>query len=106
MKKRPKKFFLSDRKFYTWAINNIDMENAELNRITKNLDEIYDQQSRKLYNHIMEMGIDAFNKESALYKYRDTDLIQKLIDHFVSTEEYEKCRDLQKVSWLLNGIEE
>jgi len=106
MKKRKKIFFYSNRKFYICRANenNIYMENTDLEQLTKNLDEIYDQQSRKLYTHIMEMGMDAFSKDSALYKYKDTDLLKKLIDHFISTEEYEKCSDLQKVSWMLNGV--
>ena len=80
------------------------MENTDLDQLTKSLDELYDQQSRKLYAHIMEMGLDAFHKDSALYKYKDTDLLEKLITYFESVEEYEKCSDLQKVTWLLNGI--
>lgn len=106
MKKRVKRFFLPNRKFYIWSVNKeqMDMENTELDNLTKSLDELYDQQSRKLYDHIMEMGLDAFHKESALYKYKDTDLLKKLIAHFESLEEYEKCSDLQKVSWLLNGV--
>jgi len=106
MKKRVKRFFLPNRLFYICTINKkqIDMENTDLDQLTKSLDELYDQQSRKLYAHIMEMGLDAFRKDSALYKYKDTDLLEKLITYFESVEEYEKCSDLQKVTWLLNGI--
>lgn len=78
------------------------MQNTNLQELSKSLDEFYDQQSRKLYEHIMDMGIDSFRKNGVLYKYKNTDLLQKLISHFESLEEYEKCSDLMKISDLID----
>ena len=67
----------------------------------KDLDSSYDEQSKKLYDHIMEMGVAAFDFDNALHKYRESSLLKRLIAHFESKEEYEKCADLKKVLVLL-----
>ena len=62
------------------------------------IDKMYDEQSRKLYSYIEAGGEKAFEKESPLYKFLKTDLFERLISHFESTEEYEKCAYILKLS--------
>ena len=81
------------------------MSNTSFEQLEKNIDELYDEQSRKLYDHIVEMGQEIFDKENPLYKYKDSDLLERLIKHFESVEEYEKCSKLLKISRLLSGVE-
>ena len=69
-----------------------------------NIDELYDTQTRKLYEAIIELGPSAFNKKSALYEYRDGELLDKMIQYFQDLEEYEKCSELQKIGWRLKGV--
>lgn len=75
-----------------------------LDKLEKQIDQVYDSQSRKLFEHIIEMGPSAFSKDCPLYKYKDTDLLDRLIAHFQELEEYEKCAKLQKISWRLKGV--
>jgi uncharacterized protein YjgD (DUF1641 family) len=81
------------------------MLNTSFEQLEKNIDELYDEQSRKLYEHIVEMGKEIFDRENPLYKYKNTDLLERLINHFESIEEYEKCSNLLKISRLLSGVE-
>jgi len=62
------------------------------------IDRMYDEQSRKLYSYMEREGEKAFVKESPLYKFINTDLFERLISHFESTEEYEKCAFVLKLS--------
>ncbi len=75
----------------------------------QNLSEIlhkqYDDETQKIFDHIVAMGVSAFRRESPLFKYRDTDLLDRLIRHFESKEEYEKCDKLQKIQWCLKGVD-
>ena len=55
------------------------------------------------------MGEKAFEEGSPLYKFRESDLFERLIKHFEDLEEYEKCAFLVKSSWsikksILEGI--
>jgi hypothetical protein len=78
----------------------MDMDNIKkLQELENHIDELYDEQSRKLYNYIENMGEKAFEEGSPLYKFRDSDLFERLISHFESLEEYEKCAFLVKASW-------
>ena len=83
---------------------DMDMENMKkLQDLEDQIDELYDEQSRKLYNYIETMG------GSPLYKFRESDLFERLIKHFEDLEEYEKCAFLVKSSWsikksILEGI--
>lgn len=74
-------------------------------KLSEILDKQYDQESEKIFQHIVEMGVAAFQKTSPLFKYKDTGLLNKLIEHFESKEEYEKCAKLQKVQWCLKASE-
>jgi hypothetical protein len=65
------------------------------------IDKMYDEQSRKLYSYIEVEGEKAFQKEGPLYKFLKTDLFERLISHFESTEEYEKCAYILKVSQIV-----
>jgi DNA-binding transcriptional regulator GbsR (MarR family) len=105
MKKNRKTIFLSNRLFYIYNINQKtkNMSN-EIDELEKSLDQLKDEQSRKLYDHIVEMGISAFERDSALYKHKDSGLLERLISHFQEIEEYEKCAKLLKVSRLLNCV--
>lgn len=62
------------------------------------IDKMYDEQSRKLYSYMEREGEKAFDKESPLYKFINTDLFERLISHFEETEEYEKCAFVLKLS--------
>lgn len=79
-------------------------EIMRLGDLEKSVDELYDNHARKVYQGIMDMGERAFLVNGPLYRYKDTDLIETLIDHFIEKEEYEKCSELQEVSWRLKGI--
>ncbi len=78
----------------------MDMDNIKkLQDLENHIDELYDEQSRKLYNYIESMGEKAFEEGSPLHKFRDSDLFERLITHFEELEEYEKCAFLVKASW-------
>jgi len=66
-------------------------DRKRLEEIESSIEKLYDEQSRKLYDYIVEMGEEAFMPGKPLYKFRDTDLFDKLIAHFEASEEYEKC---------------
>ena len=89
---------------------DMNMENMKkLQDLEDQIDELYDEQSRKLYNYIETMGEKAFEEGSPLYKFRESDLFERLIKHFEDLEEYEKCAFLVKSSWsikksILEGI--
>ena len=77
------------------------MEPEEINKhlnFEEEIDKMYDQQSRKLYSYIEREGEKAFEKESPLYKFLESDLFERLISHFEYTEEYEKCAYILKLS--------
>lgn len=77
------------------------MEPEEIKKyqnIEEEIDKLYDAQSRKLYNYIAIEGEKAFEEKSRLHKYLETDLFERLISHFETTEEYEKCANLLKLS--------
>jgi hypothetical protein len=70
---------------------------GKIEEFSQHLDDLYSVQSRKLYRLIEKIGEKAFTKEGPLYKYKKTALLDKLIEYFVSTEEYEKCAYLNKI---------
>jgi hypothetical protein len=77
------------------------MEPSELNRLQKlenDIDRMYDAQTRKLYEYMLSEGEKAFDEGSPLNKFLGTDLFERLITHFESTEEYEKCDYILKLS--------
>jgi hypothetical protein len=99
-----KKFFLPNRIIYICKVNKKQRHmnsTGSQNQEVKDLDTAYDEQSRKLYDHIMEMGVAAFDFDNALHKYRESSLLKRLISHFESKEEYEKCAGLKEVLVLL-----
>ena len=69
----------------------------KIEEFSQHLDDLYSVQSRKLYRIIEEKGEMVFSKQGPLYKYRKTELIDKLIEYFIGTEEYEKCAYLNKI---------
>ncbi len=73
------------------------MSYSELDKFEKEIDELYDEQARKIFEHIEKIGDKAFAKNSPLYKYKDTTLLERLIKHFEEFEEYEKCAKLKSV---------
>jgi len=97
-------FYLVDCSKFVPSLKNKSMTNNE-QKLSEILDNQYDQESEKIFQHIVEMGVAAFQKTSPLFKYKDTDLLNKLIEHFESKEEYEKCAKLQKVQWCLKASE-
>ena len=72
-------------------------ESEKIEEFSQHLDDLYSVQSRKLYRIIEETGETAFSKQGPLHKYRKTALLDKLIEYFVGTEEYEKCAYLNKI---------
>jgi hypothetical protein len=79
-----------------------EMEN--LMHLEEKINTLCDEQMRKVYKGIIDLGERAFLVNGPLYKYRDSDLIETLIEYFIEIEEYEKCSELQEVSWRLKGI--
>jgi hypothetical protein len=73
-------------------------DRKRLEEIENSIEKLYDEQSRKLYSYIVEMGDQAFMAGNPLYNFRESDLFEKLIAHFESIEEYEKCAFLLKQS--------
>jgi hypothetical protein len=77
------------------------MEPEEIKRINEfeeEIDRAYDQDSRRLYDFIRAKGIEAFREEGKLRNFVKSDLFEKLIEHFESKEEYERCAYLLKIS--------
>mgnify|MGYP001193189445 FL=1 len=65
--------------------------------------ETYKSSCERIYAHISKEGAKSFKEGGPLYKYRDGKLAEKLIKHFESTEEYEKCGVLVLVNKELKG---
>lgn len=72
----------------------MDINNIELEKI---IDKQIDVESRKLFDYINENGPKSFSEGNPLYRYRETDLINRLILYFEANEEYEKCSVLVNV---------
>lgn len=73
------------------------MNTTGFNKLEKTIENLYDYESRKLFNFIIEKGENVFSEDSPLRKFKNTDLIERLIKYFESLEEYEKCADLTKI---------
>jgi hypothetical protein len=70
----------------------MDPEEIErLQNFEKEIDQMYDSQTRKLYNYMAIEGAEAFKPGKPLNKFLSSDLFERMISHFESTEEYEKC---------------
>lgn len=83
------------------------MEPDEIKRLEKfenEIDRMYDAQTRKLYDYMLVEGESAFNKGNPLHKFLKTDLFDRLIAHFETTEEYEKCAYLLDMSSKVKRI--
>jgi len=72
------------------------MKTSDL-ELEKIIEKQIDFESRKLFNYIAENGSKVFLEGHPLHRYKDTELIERLIQHFESIEEYEKCSVLLKV---------
>jgi hypothetical protein len=72
----------------------MEINDLELEKI---LDKQIDIESRKLFDYINKNGSKAFTEGNPLYQYRETDLINRLINYFEANEEYEKCSVLVNV---------
>jgi uncharacterized protein Yka (UPF0111/DUF47 family) len=66
-------------------------ELRKLQKIESDIDKMYDAQTRKLFDYMLLEGEKAFEEGNPLNKFLGTDLFERLISHFESTEEYEKC---------------
>lgn len=72
-----------------------DLEKSEISKEEfENLKKI---SSQILFESIEKKGAWCFSPGGPLFKYRKSDLIDKLIECFVDTEEYEKCSFLLKI---------
>lgn len=65
--------------------------------------ETYRSSCERIYSHISKEGVKSFKEGGPLYKYGDGKLVEKLIQHFESTEEYEKCGVLALIRKELKG---
>lgn len=77
------------------------MEPEEIERLQnfeKEVDKMYDEQTRKLYNYMAIEGPEAFKPGKPLNKFLSSDLFERLISHFEATEEYEKCAIVLDIS--------
>jgi hypothetical protein len=70
------------------------------NRSEKELHEY----ALELYDIILEYSLQIFGRTNPLMLIRETDMLDVLIYHFESYEEYEKCLRLVKTKKCLNGI--
>lgn len=73
------------------------MDTTEFNQLEKKIEDLYDYETRKLFNFIIEKGQSVFSEDSPLRNFKDTDLIERLIKYFESLEEYEKCVQLSRI---------
>jgi len=78
---------------------------TKIDKVRQDVGDLYDSQSRKLFDGIIGMGPKAFYKEGPLHKFKDTNLLEKLIKHFEKKEEYEKCGELKKIGEKLENID-
>lgn len=67
-------------------------------------EEEFHKYALELYNIILEYSLQLFDKKNPLILIRETDMLDVLIYHFESYEEYEKCLRLVKTKKCLNGI--
>lgn len=74
------------------------MNTTGFNKLEKTIDDLYDYETRKLFNFIIEKGEEVFSDDSPLRKFKGTDIIERLIRHFESLEEYEKCEELSRIN--------
>lgn len=82
------------------------MEPEELYKTSKiedDIDRLYDARIRKIYDYILLEGESAFEEGRRLNKFLGSDLFEKLISHFESTEEYEKCGYILAISKIVNN---
>lgn len=59
--------------------------------LTEDSKKTYNDSCNRIYNHISKSGIESFRPGGPLHKYKDGELLEKMIRHFERTEEYEKC---------------
>lgn len=76
---------------------------GNIEEFSRYCDDLYSVQSRKLYRLIEQLGKTAFAREGPLYKYQKTDLLDNLMDYFVSTEEYEKSAYIKTIKEQLSN---
>jgi hypothetical protein len=58
----------------------------------------------ELYSHILEYSFLTYNSSNPLNLIKNTTMLDDLITHFESLEEFEKCLVLIKVKRCLSGI--
>jgi hypothetical protein len=75
-----------------------NMSKEDFIEFQKRIDEEHDKASRKLFTYIEQAGEEIYSKKSPLNKFIKKEIFQKMIDHFLLTEEYEKCALLKKIS--------
>ncbi len=62
-----------------------------------NIDERLDQESKRLYNNLLTLGLDIFIDEFSEMGFRRAiSHLENLISHFESKEEFEKCTTLNE----------
>jgi len=79
-------------------------EIKKLQEIEEDLDKMYDKQARKLYDYMLVEGEEAFSEGKPLNRFLGTDLFERLIAHFETTEEYEKCSYMVYLSKATSGM--
>jgi len=75
-----------------------------LDELEARIDILHDESIRSIYDEILEMGSDAFKKDSLLYRHKNSGLLERMTEHFIKTEDFEKCSVLQKWIWRLKGV--
>lgn len=73
------------------------MNTTDFNQLEKKIEDLYDYETRKLFNFIIEKDQSVFSDDSPLKDFKYTDLIERLIKYFESLEEYEKCVQLSNI---------
>lgn len=90
---------------YAYFRSKLDkMDPLDFIKFKERIDEEHDKSSRKLFAYIENAGEEILTKDNPLHKFKDTDLFERMIDHFLITEEYEKCSILKNISNRLKEI--
>jgi len=76
-------------------------EIIKLSKLEDEIDQLYDAQIRKIYGYMFIEGESVFEEGKPLNRFVKSDLLERIVKHFESTEEYEKCAFTLKLSKTL-----
>jgi hypothetical protein len=65
------------------------------------LEKEIDAKARELFRYIVRNGPIVFREGYPLFKYKETDILDRLVKYFENLEEYEKCHRLVELKRFL-----